>query len=100
MLPTSGATTTRLSDLQLFQLNAELRIRAEIVDRDIKKALNLLCVQIHGQHASHACFFQQIGDELCRDRLSLLILSILPRIPKIGQNGDDRTSRGAFQSID
>ena len=51
-----------------------------MVHRDIEKALHLLRVQIHRQHAAHARGVQKIRDQLRRDRHARLIFAVLPRV--------------------
>ncbi len=55
-----------------------------MVDRDIKKSLDLLRVQIHRQHPRHASSFEQIRYQPGSDWHATLFFPILPRIGVIG----------------
>ncbi len=59
----------------------------QVVHRNIKEALQLLCVQIHGQHAVCASGSDDVSDQLCRDRITSLGLSVLTCIAEIRDNG-------------
>ena len=67
-----------------------------MVHRDIEKALHLLRVQVHGEHAAHACSVQQIRDELRCDRHARLIFAVLARVSK--KRNDSRDSVRACAS--
>ena len=53
-----------------------------MIDRNIEKALHLLRVQIHRQHAIHAGGGEKIGDQLGGDRHPRLVFAILPGVAK------------------
>ena len=69
-----------------------------MVDRDIEEALDLLRVQIDGQHAVRAGGGEQIGHELGRDRHAGFIFTVLPGITEKGDHrGDARGGRTAHR---
>ena len=72
--------------LQVFEHH---RRCIKMIDRNIKKTLNLLRVQIHRQNTIRPSGHQKIRHQLCRDRNSRLILSILASIPIKRQHGRD-----------
>ena len=64
--------------------------RAEkIVNRDIKEALDLSCVEIHGQDAVSACGGDEVCNKLCGDGVAAFCLAVLAGIAEIWDNGGD-----------
>ena len=66
---------------------------------DVEKALHLLGVEIHRQHAIHPGGIQQISDELRRDWNARLILAVLARVTKKWNDSCDPVSAGAARRI-
>ena len=64
----------------------------KIIHRDIKKPLNLRCVQIKGQNTFDASFGDKISDQLGGNWRAGLGTSILAGISEIGNNGRDAPS--------
>lgn len=70
-----------------------------MIHGNIKEALNLPGMQIHGQHAVRASRHDQISDELGRDRHARLGFAILPRITVIRHNQRNAAGRCASQRV-
>ena len=68
------------------------RQRIKMVERNIKKRLNLRSVKVHRHNPVGARRFENIGDKLCRNRASRGYFSILPRIAVIWNNGGNTGS--------
>jgi hypothetical protein len=67
-----------------------------MIHRDVEKALDLPCVQIHRQHAVRTGSNEQICHEFGGDRNARLILAILPGITiKRNDRGDSLRRRPA-----
>src|SRR5437870_2192242 len=64
-----------------------------LVDRDVKKALDLAGVQVDREHAVGAGGPDQVGDQLGGDRHPGLVLLVRPPVPVIGDHGGDATGR-------
>jgi len=60
-----------------------------MIDRHIKKTLNLAGVEIQSQNPIRSGTDQKVGHELCRNRNARLVLPVLPRIAIKRQNGGD-----------
>ena len=58
------------------------RHRVEVIDRDVEKALQLLGVEVHREHAIHPGGRQDISHELRRDRHTRLVLAVLTGVPE------------------
>ena len=72
----------------------------EMVHRDIKEALDLLSMQVHGQHAVHTGSGQQVCDQLGGDGHAGTVFSVLTGIAIVGDHGGDAGSRSAAGGID
>ena len=70
-----------------------------MIDRDIEKALHLLGVQIHGQNTIHTGGEKKIRDELRRNWNARLILTILARVAKEGNDRRDPIGAGAPRGV-
>ena len=64
----------------------------KIVNRDIKKALNLCGVQIHGENSVCTGCGDKVCNELCRNRVTASCLTVLPGIAKVGNNSSNAAS--------
>jgi len=71
-----------------------------VVDGYIEETLDLLTVEIHGQHAVRSGGGEQVGHELGRDRNAGLIFTILTCVAVERNNRRDALSRGASRSVD
>ena len=70
-----------------------------MVDRDIKKSLNLLGMEIHGEDSIHPGGDKKIGDKLRGDGHSRLILAVLAGISEKREHGGDPESGSATGRI-
>ena len=66
-----------------------------MIHRNVEKALHLLGVQVHRQHAMHAGGSEQIGDQFRRDRDARLVFAVLARVSKKWNDGGDSIRAGA-----
>jgi len=66
-----------------------------VIDRDIKKSPALVGVQIHSQNTIHTGGEKKIRDELRRNWNARLILTILARVAKEGNDRRDPIGAGA-----
>ena len=57
-----------------------------MIDGDIEKALNLICVQVHRKNSVRACGSDYIRDEFCGDGISCLGFSVLTSVTEIRHN--------------
>ncbi len=71
-----------------------------MVHRDIKEALELLGVQIHGQDAVHTGGGDEVGDEFGRDGNAGLVLAILAGVTEERDDHRDAGGAGAAGGID
>ena len=55
----------------------------QVVHRDVKEALNLCGVEVHGEDAVSACGFDHVGDELGRDGVAALGLAVLTGVAEV-----------------
>ena len=75
-------------------------IAQQVVHGDIKEALDLAGVEIHGQHAVSAGGGEHVGHQLGRDGIAALGLTILTGIAEIGDHRGNTTRGGALAGID
>ena len=75
-------------------------VTQQIVHRDIKEALDLAGVQVHGQHAVRTCGHDHVGHQLGGDGVAALGLAVLTGIAEIGNHGGDAAGGGAAAGID
>ena len=71
-----------------------------MIDRNIEKALQLLCVQIHRQHAVCAGDGYQIRHKFCRNGHAAFILAVLPGIAEIRDHRRYPRCTCAFETIE
>src|SRR5699024_5565211 len=72
----------------------------QIVHGDVKEALNLVGVQVHGQHTVGAGPGDQVGHQLGGNGVTGLGLTILTGVAKVGDDGGDAAGRGPLESVD
>ena len=75
-------------------------IAQQVVHRDIKEALDLAGVQIHGQHTVGAGGGQHIGHQLGGDGITALGLAVLTGIAEIGDHRGDAAGTGTLAGVD
>ena len=76
------------------------RLRHEVIQRNVEEALDLVGVQVHGQHAVCAGLGDHVGDELGRNRRSALGLAILPGIAEVRYDRRDPPGRRPPHTVD
>ncbi len=80
--PTSGDTDHQIPQAEVLQVVNHHRKGVEVVDWDVEESLQLLSVQVHCEDALNSGGGQKIGDQLCGNRHSRLILAVLAGIAK------------------
>ena len=81
-------------------MRGKQRRTVKVVHRDVKEALDLRCVQVHGQHTVGPGDGEQVRHELGRDRVAGLGLAVLPGIAEIRDDGGDAAGGGALHCVD
>ena len=71
----------------------------KVIHGNIEKALNLRSVQVHRQHAVGTGGDEEVGHELRGDRHARLVLAVLARIAKIGEDGRDAIGRSPTRGV-
>ena len=84
---------------KLQEIGGKNRHTHQMVDRYVKKSLNLGGVQIHGQNAVSAGGGNQVGAELGGDRVAGLGFAVLAGIAEIGDNRGNAAGRGPLESV-
>lgn len=72
----------------------------EVVDGDVKEALNLRSVQIHSDDMVAASGLEHVGHELGGDGSARLVLLVLTGVREVRDDGSDAASRGCLASVD
>ena len=91
--------------LILVMVNNGLEIRGKnwsthkVVNRNIKKSLNLCSMKIHCKDSVRSCGCKHICHNLCRNRVPCLCFSVLAGISEIRDNGGDSSGRGPAESV-
>ena len=75
-------------------------VAEEVIHGDIEEALDLVGVQVHGQHAVGAGGGEHIGHQLGGDRIAGLGLTVLTGIAEIGDHGGDTAGAGTLAGVD
>jgi len=74
-------------DVQVLAYPAQrARLGVEVVDRDIEEALDLRCVQVHGDDVVTARRLEHVGHESCGDRGARLVFLVLARVGEVGKD--------------
>ena len=72
----------------------------EIVNRDVKKALDLRGMEVHGDDVVRASHSQHVGDQLGRDGRAALVLLVLAGVEVVGDDRRDLVHRGDLACVD
>ena len=72
----------------------------QVVHRDIKEALDLVGMQVHGEHPVGAGTGNQVGHQLCGDGVAGLGLAVLAGIAEIGHHRGDAAGGGPLERVD
>ena len=75
-------------------------VTQQIVHRDVEEALNLVGVQVHGQHPVGAGGGDHVGHQLGGDGVAALGLAVLPGVAEIGNHGGDTAGAGPLAGVD
>ena len=75
-------------------------VACQIIHGDIKEALDLCSMQIHGQHAVRTGCGEHIGHQLGSDGITGLGLTILTGIAEIGDHSGDTAGRSTLHGVD
>ena len=75
-------------------------VAGQVVHGDVKEALDLVSVQVHGQHAVGTGGGDHVGHQLGGDGIAGLGLAVLTGIAEVGDDGGDTAGRGALERID
>ena len=74
-------------------------VAVQVIHGDIKEALNLCCMEVHGQHAVCTSGGNHVCHQLGGDGVACLSLAVLTSIAKVGDNSGDTASTGATHRI-
>ena len=103
---TLRTANVRRSDNKFVSLQVEtLQIRqnntrsVKVVNRYIKEALNLICMQVHCDKTIDTCSAQKVGYKLSSDANTWLVLTVLASPAEIRNNGDDVACRSALRCV-
>lgn len=98
-----GTTSIRTNDDSalptwdvLLDVGNEERLRVQVVDGNVKKALNLAGVQIHGDHMVAAGDSEHISNELGGDGGATLVLFVHACVWITWDDGGDAAGRSAL----
>ena len=75
-------------------------VAEQVIHRNIEEALDLVGVQVHGQHAVNARGDEHIGNELGGDGIAALGLAVLTGIAEVGHDRGNAARAGAAARID
>ena len=75
-------------------------VAQQVIHGDIEEALDLVGMDVHGQHAVSAGGGDHVGHQLGGDGVAGLGLTVLAGIAEIGDNGGDAAGGSAAQGID
>ena len=89
-----GGDHDQIRNLFLGDIFIENGGTEKVIDGNVKKALDLLGVQIHGQNTVHSRRHQKIGHQLGGDGHTGLIFAVLPGVPKKGKHRCDPEGTG------
>ena len=99
------ASNVRRHDDQVFvilltQIAQQDGRSVDVVDRNVEKALNLVSVQIHGQHTRHTHSLQHVGHHLGGDWHTCGAgATVLASVAEIGDHGADALGRCTLERI-
>ena len=83
----------------LLEIADDDRRGVEMIHRDVKEALNLSRMEVHGEDALHAGGGEEIGDELRGDGHARLVLPVLARVAKERNHRGDALGTGAARGV-
>jgi hypothetical protein len=80
----------------LLDVGNDKRLRVQVVDGKVEKALDLAGVQIHGDHMVAAGDSEHVSDELGSDGGTTLVLFVHACVWITWDDGGDAARRGTF----
>ncbi len=96
-----GRDHNEVAVILFAQVGEQNRRGVNVVDRNVEKPLHLIGMQVHGDHARHACGLQHIGHDLGGDGHTRGARTpVLPRIAEIGNDRGDALGRSTLERID
>ena len=102
--PTSGETTMVFSSspsgVLLMKWSTKMGAAQQVVHGDVEEALDLVGVQVHGQHPVGAGGGDQVGHQLGGDGVAGLGLAVLAGIAEVGDHGGDPAGGGPLEGVD
>jgi hypothetical protein len=72
----------------------------QIVHRDIEKALDLVGVEVHGEHPVRPRGGDEVGHQLGGDGVPGLGLAVLPGVAEVGDDGGDAPGGSPLERVD
>jgi len=98
-----GTTSIRTNDDStlptwnvLLDVGNDERLRVQVVDGEVEKALDLAGVQVHGDHMVAAGDGEHVSDELGGDGRAALVLFVHACVWITWDDGGDAAGRGAL----
>src|SRR6185437_12993315 len=88
-----GRDDDRIQQLLLSVVCGKHRRGVEMVDRNVEEPLKLMLVKIHSHNSVGTSLLDHVGQKLCADRHSRLVLAVLSRIAVV-RHHDRHPSRG------
>src|SRR5690606_22250878 len=85
--------------LQRFEIRDEDIGSVQVIDRNIKEALNLIRMEVTSHNPVNARCRQEVCDQLGGNRYPWLVLAVLPGISEVGNDYIDVVSTCPFRSI-
>ena len=77
----------------------EHRRRVQVVHRQVEEPLELVLMEVHGQHPVRPRHRHHVGHQLGADRHPRLILPVLPGIPEVGNDRRDPGRAGPLGGV-
>ena len=84
----------------VVEIVGENGVAQQIVHGDVKEALNLVGVEIHGEDPVGAGAGDQVGHQLGGDGVAGLGLAVLAGVAEVGHHGGDAAGGGPLEGID
>jgi hypothetical protein len=103
---TLGATSVGGNDHAVFHVKVlsdptkDGGLCVKVVDWDIEEALNLRSMEVHGDDMVASRNLEHVCDQFGTDRSSRLVLLVLARVRKAGDNSSDTSGRSSSTSVD
>ena len=89
----------QVGDFFLHEVFVENRGGEEVVHRDVEESLDLLGMEVNGEHAVHPGGHEEVGDQFGGDGDAGLVLAVLAGVAEKGEHGGDPVGGGAAGGI-